>query len=351
MRNAISMSKTQQAKDDVASVTEGNSVTINALANDLGGIANSLYSLNQSNPLVSSTTATLASGAVVSIVNGKIIYDLNGAFESLGARATATDTFTYAIRLGDGTVSTAKATVTVTGQNDPALIGGTDTGSVTEDGTLTTGGTLTITDADAGEGVFQAVDPAALDTTYGAFTFNKTTRAWTYALDNTAAQALGAGDSVQEVLRVRSQDGTTHDITVTINGGNNDFISTSANETFVGTDGEVDYFYFNFANSHGSDIIQNIDTEDHIFMPFSPLRASLGLSLTDSRFNVGPATITLSDGNDFFELMVSGIPDDDGTGFHGVLNARYSYDGTVTTASIDYLDASVLHLNAGAGLI
>src|SRR5205823_518155 len=56
--------------------------------------------------------------------------------------------------------------------------------------------------ADAGKANFQV--PVSLAGTYGTFTFNATTGAWTYTLnDNSAAtQALTAGQHVTETLTV-----------------------------------------------------------------------------------------------------------------------------------------------------
>src|SRR6185369_2045312 len=62
-----------------------------------------------------------------------------------------------------------------------------------------------------------------LNGTYGSFTFNTTTGAWTYALDNTriATQALTAGQVVHDTLTVSSSDSTASQlIDVTVNGSN-----------------------------------------------------------------------------------------------------------------------------------
>src|SRR5207248_2559445 len=65
--------------------------------------------------------------------------------------------------------------------------------------------------------------PPSVAGTYGTFTFNTTTGAWTYALDNTraATQGLVAGQTVHDTLSVSSTDGTaTQIIDVTVNGSN-----------------------------------------------------------------------------------------------------------------------------------
>ncbi|WP_184037254.1 Ig-like domain-containing protein, partial [Chitinivorax tropicus] len=60
------------------------------------------------------------------------------------------DRFTVTVSDGQGGVTTATIDVTVTPVEDPAIISGTDHGSVTEDTTLLSTGQLTLTDPDAG---------------------------------------------------------------------------------------------------------------------------------------------------------------------------------------------------------
>jgi hypothetical protein len=100
-----------QARDDRFDVdtgfgvtSEGVSFAVDVLMNDFGGAAKHLVA------------ATSASGATVSIVDGKLWYD--AAF--LGdITADRTDTITYTIQLGNGAMSTATATILV--KADPAV--------------------------------------------------------------------------------------------------------------------------------------------------------------------------------------------------------------------------------------
>ncbi|MGD9835239.1 MAG: VCBS domain-containing protein, partial [Piscinibacter sp.] len=151
----------------------------------------------------------------------------NPAIQALGAGQTLTDTFT--VRSVDGTTSTV--TVTINGTNDVAVISA-GTGSVTEDvgvsgGNLSTGGTLTVTDADTGQGSFQP--QVATPGSYGIFTL-AASGAWTYNASNTnpAIQALGAGQTLTDTFTVRSVDGTTSTVTVTINGTNDGPVAQAA---------------------------------------------------------------------------------------------------------------------------
>ncbi len=123
MGNAVSMSKTPQAKDDVAAASEDIALVIDVLANDLGGKAKALYSLDQNNPLNVATTAHSQFGAAISIVGGKIVYDPTGSaqLQALADGQTVVDTFSYAIRLGNGTLSIATVRVTVGGAAEPVV--------------------------------------------------------------------------------------------------------------------------------------------------------------------------------------------------------------------------------------
>ena len=75
-------------------------------------------------------------------------YDPNGAFASLKAGATATDTFHYTVTDGSG-FSTATVTITITGQNDAPVAAGL-TANVQEHGPATTV-TASYTDPDIGD--------------------------------------------------------------------------------------------------------------------------------------------------------------------------------------------------------
>ncbi|WP_445502506.1 VCBS domain-containing protein [Microvirga sp. G4-2] len=142
----------------------------------------------------------------------------NDAAQSLGTGEIALQSLTVLSK--DGTASET-ITVEVHGINDAASISGTKSGTVYEDaaspGELSTAsGTLTVSDVDSGENVFQAVSAGSLVKEYGAFTFDAKTGAWEFTIDNAAAQSLGAGQVVQQTLTVTSEDGTASE-TITVN--------------------------------------------------------------------------------------------------------------------------------------
>lgn len=121
--------------------------------------------------------------------------------------------------------------------NTPATMGGTSTGVTSEGAISPVTGALTITDPDAGQAVFRP--PASLVGTYGNFTFNETTGAWSYLIDNSkaATQALNAGQEVEDVLRVTSGDGSaTLDIRITISGASGTLITHVPAAVYPATD-------------------------------------------------------------------------------------------------------------------
>ncbi|NHQ88221.1 retention module-containing protein, partial [Iodobacter sp. HSC-16F04] len=154
--------------------------------------------------------------------DGKWTYVLNNAAANVQALAEGeTKTETFTVKSADGT--TSSVVVTVVGTNDAAVITpnqpGDDAGSVKEDTTLTTGGTLLVNDKDAGQSSFQAQTDT--DGTYGKFSIG-TDGKWTYTLNNNdpVVQALKDGDVKTETFTVKSADGTESTITVAVNGTN-----------------------------------------------------------------------------------------------------------------------------------
>ncbi|TPJ40586.1 VCBS domain-containing protein, partial [Mesorhizobium sp. B2-6-5] len=261
-----SFSNTPQAKDDIFNYTEDTVVlasgsqtiiVLDVMANDQGGNAKSLFSVDDG---ISASTATkqyapidlttqdvqatgvsawesIGGGVSIRINNGKVEMDLTGylaahgfsSLQAMGADDHINETFTYAIKLGGGTLSWASVSVNIQGTNDGAVITavpGADL-AVLEAGGVANGtlndpnahGQLVITDPDAGQNHFQA--PPSLQGTYGTFTFDTTTGAWTYLLNQTLADPLTQGQDVTETLTVKSADGSaSYDIKVTIHGTN-----------------------------------------------------------------------------------------------------------------------------------
>ncbi|WP_217578042.1 VCBS domain-containing protein [Mesorhizobium sp. GbtcB19] len=270
----VSFSNTPQAKDDVFNLTEDTAVlasgsqtiiVLDVMANDSGGNAKSLFSVDDG---VSASTATkvyapidlttqdvqangvsawesIGNGVSIRINNGKIEMDLTGYLaahgysnlQALGAGDQISDVFTYAIKLGGGTLSWASVSVNIQGTNDGAIITavpGADT-TVVEAGGVANNipgdpsahGQLLITDPDAGQNHFQM--PPSLQGAYGTFTFDATSGVWTYALNQALADPLTQGQHVTDTLTVKSADGTaSYNIVVNITGTNDAAVLSSA---------------------------------------------------------------------------------------------------------------------------
>ena len=207
---------------------------------EAGGVANAtpgtptatgiLTDTDVDNPLntftaVGATASNAGYGTFTMTAAGVWTYTLdntNGAVQALNAGGTLTDTFT--VTTIDGTATLV--TITITGNNDTAIISGTSTGSVVEaggalPGTPTASGTLTDTDVDNPPNTFTAVGPTVSDAGYGTFTMTAT-GVWTYTLDNanTTVQALNVNGTLTDTFTVTTVDGTTKLVTITITGNN-----------------------------------------------------------------------------------------------------------------------------------
>ncbi len=136
------------------------------------------------------------------------------AIQQLDLGENITDTLT--VSSFDGT--THNVVITIHGTEDAAVIGGTITGDVTEDGTLIASDTLTITDVDTNDNPVSYDDVASTAATYGSFVMSGNT--WTYTLDNANAtvQALDATESLTDNYTFNATDGSSQIVTVTIHG-------------------------------------------------------------------------------------------------------------------------------------
>ncbi|WP_206814784.1 VCBS domain-containing protein [Aeromonas dhakensis] len=172
------------------------------------------------------TPSVGALGSLTITEGGTWTYNVdNSKVQYLGEGETKVETFTVASV--DGTTHTV--TITITGVNDAAVIGGTDSGAVTEDETnptLTETGTLTVTDVDgADEAKFVAGNGTPSAGALGSLTITEG-GTWTYNVDNSKVQYLGEGETKVETFTVASVDGTTHTVTITITGVNDAAVIT-----------------------------------------------------------------------------------------------------------------------------
>lgn len=160
--------------------------------------------------------------SIADIIGGKLVFTPEANGNGAGSRYSG---FTFRVKDNGGTASGGVDTSTqhemhidVTPTNDAAVIGGDLTGSVTEDGVTTATGILTVTDIDPGEAVFRPM----LDVrgTYGTFSLDHLTGAWTYVLDNdsTAVQSLREGEVRHDTFNVKASDGTERTVKVAVAG-------------------------------------------------------------------------------------------------------------------------------------
>ncbi|MEZ8545072.1 VCBS domain-containing protein [Vibrio splendidus] len=197
--------------------------------------------------------------------NGTWTYDLdntNPQVQALGKGATATDTIT--VNSADGTPH--QITITVNGTNDTAVIGGTSAGAVTEETQLQTSGSLTITDTDTGEAHFSNTD---IKGSLGTLHLTDAGQ-WTYDLDNTnpTVQALGKGAATTDTITVTSADGTTHQVTIAVNGTNDKAVITGTNTGAVTEDQDLTNqlnVHPNYMLTQGKLFITDVDTNEATF--------------------------------------------------------------------------------------
>ena len=231
-----SFNNTPQAVDDSFSVSEDLGVTyFDVMANDLGGKAKVLWSIDDSTTDGSTGeagtgdgTTDLLSRDVAGVcemsdlgarmwmtADGKIGYDTS-IFNYLAAGETAVDTFTYAIRLSNGTLSWATVTVTITGTND-APVAVADSASVDEDSSISGNVGGNDTDADTGAVLTYAlVGAAPTGLTFG------TDGSWSF--DASSYDSLADGEELELVIpyTVTDEHGASDgaSLTITITGTN-----------------------------------------------------------------------------------------------------------------------------------
>lgn len=352
-------------KDERASLTENQTVTLDVLDNDFAlkqGATLTIQKLGGGKAANGDLVAKTAEGAEVRYQNGKLVVDPKAAFDYLAKGQTATTTFTYAVSTG-GAINTAEVRLTVTGVNDAATIKattpGSDVGTAKPD-QLTAAGRLTVTDPDQGESVFKA--PANLAGTYGTFTFNAATGAWGYSAD--PAKLGGLNGTAVETLTVTSKDGTdSHAITVTVTGGtvgpqpiagdsgNNSLMGGAGTDTIDGKAGND-----TIDGQGGHDILFGSVGDDAIFLRGSGLASGAlgndtlwggsaqsivtGEDGNDSLIaGSGPATVSGGTGDDF---LVGGAGNDSLDG--GAGNDSAAISASLSQVSLSWLPGGVLQV-------
>ena len=144
--------------DAETSLTNGNLLT-NVTDSNPGATLSIGTVTNSSGVAVTLGTATaLPSGALLTVnANGTFTYDPNGAFNSLSASQTATDTFKYTATDSRGATSASSGTVTITITGSPDPVAENDNFTTDAETTLSTDNLLT-NDVDPNSGATLSVD-------------------------------------------------------------------------------------------------------------------------------------------------------------------------------------------------
>jgi len=166
---------------------------------------------------------TGAYGNLTLTTGGAWTYTTNGAHNEFAAGSTYTDLFT--VTSADGTSTTI--TVRINGTNDAAVLS-TGTAALTEtNATLSTSGTLTVTDVDSSA----TYNAGSVNGTYGILTIDAQ-GAWTYATTSANNQFV-AGTVYTDVINVTSADGTSTTVTINITGTNDAAVLSAGTATLT----------------------------------------------------------------------------------------------------------------------
>ncbi len=249
------------------------SSAVGVLSNDfdVDGDSLSVVELN-GNALDVGNPVLLASGAQLTLnADGSMLYDPNGQFEHLDVGETATDTFTYRVGDGNGGSNTGSVTITINGAEDASVIGGTNTGTVAEDGSLTASNTLSISDVDTSDNPVSFIDVAATAGSNGYGTFEISGNTWTYTLDNSHSdvQALDVSESLTDSYTFTATDGSTRTVTVTIEGAEDASVTGGTNTGTVAEDGSL--------TASNTLSISDVDTSDNP-VSFIDVAATAGIN-------------------------------------------------------------------------
>ncbi|KJK01817.1 hypothetical protein UB43_07150 [Pseudomonas sp. 21] len=163
------------------------------------------------------TNVAAGKGTLTFNSDGSYSFNPGTAFDHLAAGQTQDLTFTYQAKDNNGALSDPKTiTITVTGTNDAAVITGQTSGSADEtNAPVTIAGKLIVNDVDS-QAVFQTQTNTA--GTNGKFSV-AADGTWSYVA-NSAFNELKVGEHLTDTFVVKAADGTSTNVTVTINGTN-----------------------------------------------------------------------------------------------------------------------------------
>ena len=189
--------------------------------------------------------------------------------------------------------------------NNPAIIGGDDTGSVVEDDsdpTLADSGRLSIHDPDEAQSWFVTNSVKASDGALGNLILARD-GSWRYEVNNADVQYLAEGETKIETFVVKSADGTEHTVTITITGRNDaPELSASGGEALQEDNGIVTSTETEPApvllETQGELEMHDVDLMDsHQYSSaFTKIEMGAGADLTDAQMKaLSSGTFTVTD--------------------------------------------------------
>ncbi|MFH7828932.1 retention module-containing protein [Kluyvera chengduensis] len=189
--------------------------------------------------------------------------------------------------------------------NNPAIIGGDDTGSVVEDDsdpTLADSGRLSIHDPDEAQSWFVTNSVKASDGALGNLILARD-GSWRYEVNNADVQYLAEGETKIETFVVKSADGTEHTVTITITGRNDaPELSASGGEALQEDNGIVTSTETEPApvllETQGKLEMHDVDLMDsHQYSSaFTKIEMGAGADLTDAQMKaLSSGTFTVTD--------------------------------------------------------
>ena len=287
-----------------------------------------------------------------SLVNGAWTYSLDQAtVQNLDAGDSVQDVISFTA--SDGSIQ--QVTVNINGVDDGSVIGGTSVATITEDSGSATG-ILTISDVDSDDApIFADVANTLGDNSYGSFSL--VNGVWSYALNQATVQNLDAGDSVQDVINFTASDGSIQQVTVNINGANDDSViggssvatltedSSSATGTLTISDVDSDDapIFADVANTIGDNSYGSFSLVNGVWTYSLDQATVQDLDVGDSVQDV--ISFTASDGSiQRVTVNINGV--DDGSVIGGTSVATITEDsvnatGTLTISDVDSDDVPV----------
>jgi VCBS repeat-containing protein len=225
---ATSLGATIAAVNDPPALT-GTAATL------AGGTEDTAYTVHASDLLQGWTDVDGDSLSITGLTcnHGSVVNNGDGTYTvTLTANYNGPITFNYNVTDGTAPVA-ASLGANIAAVDDAGSIGGTTTGSVTEDAvTNTASGSLTLTDLDGPAGFVTQTNTAG---TYGTFSVDSS-GSWTYTLNNsdTDTNALNNGDHPTDTFTVNANDGASTSVVITVNG-HTDGPSYTSPPVFTGT--------------------------------------------------------------------------------------------------------------------